>query len=224
MQTSEQYAQIIALCETNGLAASDLWQHKQSGHWILSRTGVEKIIAKNQIVVTLAAVGCGIDWAVIKATATMPRAAGVMYADATVGIESFGSAQAANVAPKFTYFAEMAEKRAKGRAVLQLAGFYQLGVYSEDEAPAFQQAANVPNVPAVAAIAPAPVTTQPAPVQYALASQKEEIIRLLNAPVITREEKNKMLLNINRLDVERATAAIAKLNDAIAQREEMHTK
>jgi hypothetical protein len=59
----------------------------------------------------------------------------------------------------------------------------------------------------------------PAPVVYATASQKEEIIRLLNHPVITRQEKTKMLLNINRLDEERATAAIAKLRTAIDERE-----
>ena len=68
-------------------------------------------------------------------------------------------------------------------------------------------------VPAVAAEAPA------APVQYATASQKEEIIRLLNHPVITRPEKTKMLLNINRLDEERAIQAIAKLRKAIDDRE-----
>ena len=62
--------------------------------------------------------------------------------------------------------------------------------------------------------APAPV-----PVQYASASQKEEIIRLLNHPLITRQEKTKMLLNINRLDEERATQAIAKLRKAIEDRE-----
>ena len=58
-----------------------------------------------------------------------------------------------------------------------------------------------------------------APVQYATASQKEEIIRLLNHPLITRQEKTKMLLNINRLDEERATQAIAKLRKAIEDRE-----
>ena len=68
-------------------------------------------------------------------------------------------------------------------------------------------------VPAVVADAPA------APVQYAKASQKEEIIRLLNHPVITRPEKTKMLLNINRLDEERAIQAIAKLRKAIDDRE-----
>ena len=68
--------------------------------------------------------------------------------------------------------------------------------------------------PGVAAEAPAA-----APVLYATASQKEEIIRLLNHPVITRPEKTKMLLNINRLDEERAIQSIAKLRKAIDDRE-----
>lgn len=77
---------------------------------------------------------------------------------------------------------------------------------------------------AVAAEAPAPmkaVAAEPAApaVAYASAAQKEEIIRLLNHPVITRPEKTKMLLNINRLDDERATQAIAKLKKAIEDRE-----
>jgi hypothetical protein len=37
--------------------------------------------------------------------------------------------------------------------------------------------------------------------------------------VITRQEKTKMLLNINRLDEERATQAVAKLRKAIEDRE-----
>ncbi|SHK87287.1 hypothetical protein [Hymenobacter psychrotolerans] len=77
---------------------------------------------------------------------------------------------------------------------------------------------------AVAAEAPAPmkaVAAEPAApaVAYASAAKKEEIIRLLNHPVITRPEKTKMLLNINRLDDERATQAIAKLKKAIEDRE-----
>lgn len=79
---------------------------------------------------------------------------------------------------------------------------------------------------AVAAETPAPMkaVAADAPVEasavtYATASQKEEIIRLLNHPVITRQEKTKMLLNINRLDDERATQAIAKLKKAIEDRE-----
>ena len=78
----------------------------------------------------------------------------------------------------------------------------------------------VPAMQVLPAEAPAIAAEQAAtPVQYATASQKEEIIRLLNHPVITRQEKTKMLLNINRLDEERATAAITKLRTAIDERE-----
>ncbi|QNP53979.1 hypothetical protein H9L05_00895 [Hymenobacter qilianensis] len=67
---------------------------------------------------------------------------------------------------------------------------------------------------------PAEPVEAPAPaIAYATAAQKEEIIRLLNHPVITRQEKTKMLLNINRLDEERATQAVAKLRKAIEDRE-----
>ena len=83
-------------------------------------------------------------------------------------------------------------------------------------------AAPQPTMQVLPTDAPAVVTAAPeavAPVHYATASQKEEIIRLLNHPVITRQEKTKMLLNINRLDEERAVQAIAKLRSAIDARE-----
>jgi vacuolar-type H+-ATPase subunit I/STV1 len=53
---------------------------------------------------------------------------------------------------------------------------------------------------------------------YATGAQKDEIIRLLNDTLITRTEKTKMLLNINRLDEQRADEAIAKLRKAIEDR------
>jgi hypothetical protein len=59
-----------------------------------------------------------------------------------------------------------------------------------------------------------------ASIKYASAKQKEEIIRLLNHPVITRQEKTKMLLNINKLDEERAVQVIAKLGKVIEERGE----
>ncbi|GAB3572513.1 hypothetical protein [Hymenobacter daeguensis] len=87
-------------------------------------------------------------------------------------------------------------------------------------APVAAPAQPVPAMQVVPAEAPAAVAEAAvAPVQYATASQKEEIIRLLNHPVITRPEKTKMLLNINRLDEERAVQAIAKLRKAIDDRE-----
>ena len=87
-----------------------------------------------------------------------------------------------------------------------------VAVFTTPAAPAPMKA-----VPAEPVVAEAPAPT------YASASQKEEIIRLLNHPVITRPEKTKMLLNINRLDEERAMQAIAKLRKAIDDRENGHT-
>ena len=49
--------------------------------------------------------------------------------------------------------------------------------------------------------------------------QKEEMIRLLNHLLITRQEKTKMLLNINKLTSERAIQAIESLKSVIADRE-----
>lgn len=67
--------------------------------------------------------------------------------------------------------------------------------------------------------AAAPVTEAAEDVRYASAKQKEDIIRLLNNPVVTRAEKTKMLLNINKLDEQRAQQSIDKLRRVIEERE-----
>ncbi len=124
----------------------------------------------------------------------------------------------------------MAQTRAIGKAYRNcLAWIIRAAGY--EPTPAEEMDYNT-NVPAAAVAAPAPVPAMQvlpaepaiaaeavAPIQYATAAQKEEIIRLLNHPLITRPEKTKMLLNINRLDEERATQAIAKLRRAIDERE-----
>ncbi len=135
--------------------------------------------------------------------------------------------------------ASMAQTRAIGKAYRNiLAWIIRAAGYEPTPAEEMEYTGNVPApalAPAVAEPTPVmrAVTTAPAlpvetpaaeapvalPVQYATASQKEEIIRLLNHPLITRQEKTKMLLNINRLDEERATQAIAKLRKAIEDRE-----
>jgi hypothetical protein len=133
--------------------------------------------------------------------------------------------------------ASMAQTRAIGKAYRNiLAWIIRAAGYEPTPAEEMEYSGNVP-APAVApavvaepapvmravttAAAEVPAAEAPAatPVQYATASQKEEIIRLLNHPLITRQEKTKMLLNINRLDEERATQAIAKLRKAIEDRE-----
>jgi hypothetical protein len=136
--------------------------------------------------------------------------------------------------------ASMAQTRAIGKAYRNiLAWIIRAAGYEPTPAEEMDYAGNVPapaaapvvveptpvmravtNTPVAPAPAEAPTpAAESAPVQYATASQKEEIIRLLNHPLITRQEKTKMLLNINRLDEERATQAIAKLRKAIEDRE-----
>lgn len=57
------------------------------------------------------------------------------------------------------------------------------------------------------------------PIVYATPDQKQDIINLLNHPLITRQEKTKMLVNINRIQEAQATQSIAKLRKAIEDRE-----
>ena len=129
----------------------------------------------------------------------------------------------------------MAQTRAIGKAyrnclawIIRAAGYeptpaeemdYNTNTQAAAPAPVAAVAQALPAMQVVPAEAPTVAAEPAAPVQYATASQKEEIIRLLNHPVITRPEKTKMLLNINRLDEERAIQAIAKLRKAIDDRE-----
>ncbi len=136
--------------------------------------------------------------------------------------------------------ASMAQTRAIGKAYRNiLAWIIRAAGYEPTPAEEMDYSGNEP-AKTVKAPAPAPVEkkvtmkaaeanteapkaeaeTTSTSVRYASAKQKEEIIRLLNNPVITRQEKTKMLLNINRLDEERATQAIDKLKKVIEERED----
>ena len=57
-----------------------------------------------------------------------------------VKIETYATAQPKNC--KSSYFLEMAEKRSKARAILQITEFYSLGVYSEVESDEFKKSNN----------------------------------------------------------------------------------
>ena len=115
-----------------GLVKEDIFKHAKFNYIMVTRTGIEKIMAHDNIDLSFEIThhdfehGC-----VVKATATR------IDGDKTLKIETFGSATKQNCQLK--YYAEMAEKRAKVRAVLQITEFYSLGVYSEDEADDFKR-------------------------------------------------------------------------------------
>ena len=100
---------------------------------IITRSGVDKIQAVEQMSVTYEVIRCEPSFSVFKALAEKDGKK----------IETFGSAlKGESYKDSNTnswYVAEMAEKRAMSRAVLKLTGFYELGVFGEDESESFKK-------------------------------------------------------------------------------------
>lgn len=114
----------------NGLVKDeDTWVLTRGGKKIpiITRTGIEKIQANNNITVKYTVDAMAPDFVVIRATAQK----------GTTIIETFGEASPDNT--KQAYPVAMAEKRALARAVLKIEGFYKYGAYSEDEADEFKK-------------------------------------------------------------------------------------
>lgn len=109
----------------NNLAQEDVFKMKMGGKEIpiITRTGIDKIVAKNNIELDYIIENLAPDnkTVVIRCIATMGQKKCV----------TFGESSPSNT--KQAYPVAMAEKRAKSRAVLTLAGFYEQGVMSEDE-------------------------------------------------------------------------------------------
>ena len=123
-----------------GLSASDVYSHQH--YKIITRQGIDKIQATEKIAINYDVIECRPDFAVVKATASTKavNSDGVIE---TLHIQSFGSAyKGATYKEGNTnswYVMEMAEKRAMSRVVLKLTGFYELGVFGEDESEDFKR-------------------------------------------------------------------------------------
>ena len=118
--TQEEKAFMNGLFNTYGLSIDDIFRHQ---HFvIIKRQGIEKIMAKSGITVEYTVEGCDAKYAAVKAEASNLSGQ---------SITTFGSACPDNC--RSPYYLEMAEKRAKSRAVLMLCGLYANGVYSEVE-------------------------------------------------------------------------------------------
>jgi len=105
----------------------DIFKHKTFHYVMITKSGIEKIMAQDQINVEFKpekifedqdgnCKGC-----IVKAWTTKND----------VKIETFGTATKGNC--QSNYYMEMAEKRAKARCVLQLTEFSSLGVFSDVE-------------------------------------------------------------------------------------------
>ncbi len=113
------------------LDKEDIYKHQH--YLIITRSGIDKIQAKEKIFIDYEVINCEPKFCVVKANASKDGAK----------IQTFGSAIKGDTFKdgntQTWYVMEMAEKRAMSRAVLKLTGFYELGVFGEDESEDFKR-------------------------------------------------------------------------------------
>ena len=111
----------------NNLVQEDVFKHAH--YTIITRAVIDKIQATQNIRISYDLINLSNDHShcLIKATGKMGDNV----------IETFGEAAPKN--NKNSYTVSMAEKRAMSRCVLKLAGFYELGIFSEDESDDFKR-------------------------------------------------------------------------------------
>ena len=120
------------------LEKDDFFKHQH--YTIITRAGIEKIQAIEGIAINYEVINCEPHFAVFKAKA---RTINVSAYGKDHTLETFGSALKGegykDGNTNTWYVAEMAEKRAMSRAVLKMTGFYELGVFGEDESETFKR-------------------------------------------------------------------------------------
>jgi hypothetical protein len=111
----------------NGLVKEDVYKDKR-GFVIITRTGIDKIVSKQNIQIAYEPVVMEKEWVVMRATASMK------VGKEARNMMSFGEASMDNLMGGGKKFpVAMAEKRAMSRVVLKIAGFYEQGVFGQDE-------------------------------------------------------------------------------------------
>jgi hypothetical protein len=114
-----------------GCVADDFFKHKH--YTIITRSGIEKIQAHNDIKVDYTLERCEPNFCVVKALCNMGGKEVQTYGSALKGAtHNEGSTNT-------WYVAEMAEKRAFSRGVLKVMGLYEHGIMGDDESEEFQK-------------------------------------------------------------------------------------
>jgi hypothetical protein len=122
------------------LTPEDVFKHKH--YLIITRQGIDKIQAKENIFIDYDAVKVEPEFCVVKAKAKKENATIQTFGSAKYGAKTWNDEKKKwNEFGNTTtwYVMEMAEKRAMSRAVLKLTGFYELGVFGEDESEDFKR-------------------------------------------------------------------------------------
>jgi hypothetical protein len=112
------------------LTKDDVFKHQH--YIIITRSGIEKIQGIENITIY---------YDIIKSEPNFASVKAIAQKDGKM-VETFGSALKGNSFKDGNtntwYVLEMAEKRALSRAVLKMTGFYELGVFGEDESEEFK--------------------------------------------------------------------------------------
>ena len=116
-----------ALYTKYNLTKEDVFKHQH--YIIITRSGIDKIQGVAGVKIKYDVIKCDTNFAVVKAS--------------TEHLETFGSALKGSTFKDGNtnswYVMEMAEKRAMSRIVLKTCGFYELGVFGEDESEDFKK-------------------------------------------------------------------------------------
>ena len=133
-----------------GLTSNDWFQHKH--YTIITRMGIDKIQAFEKIDIHFDAVKVEPEFCVVKATGKKGTLTVETFGSSKYGgkdwikevLRSNGSVESKgrwkeNGNTTTWYVMEMAEKRAMSRVVLKITGFYELGVFGEDESEDFKK-------------------------------------------------------------------------------------
>lgn len=119
------------LYQKYNLTKDDVFKHQH--YIIITRSGINKIQGIDKIHIEYEVVTNKPEYSSVKAIATK----------GDITVQTFGSALKGETMRDGNcnnwYVLEMAEKRSMSRAVLLLTGFYELGVYGEDESEDFKR-------------------------------------------------------------------------------------
>ena len=117
------------LYKENGLVEEDIYKDKR-GFVIITRTGIDKIVSRNNITVAYEVINMDIE----KGICVLRAAASMKVGNDVKNAMSFGEASDNNLMGGGKKFpVAMAEKRAMSRVVLKISGFYEQGVFGQDE-------------------------------------------------------------------------------------------
>ena len=121
------------LFKENGLVEEDVYKDKR-GFVIITRTGIDKIVSKHNITVAYEVITMDIE----KGICVLKAVASLKVDGEQRNMMSFGESKAegdnSNLMGGGKKFpVAMAEKRAMSRVVLKIAGFYEQGVFGQDE-------------------------------------------------------------------------------------------